>query len=198
MASARGEPARTLMPFTVPVSFAKFLENISLTGDHREIATSRRERIVSLLGNTFMILDAFPTGSVPRLTALKGHADLDVMVVLHYSKHIKDRTPEQVLQSVRDALGEYRTNVRKNGQAVTLHYESWPNVDIVPVSRTSSADGSVSHYNVPDMTSGEWLSSRPRRHSNLLDERAKTCGAEFRHVIRMVKEWNKVHSELLQ
>jgi tRNA nucleotidyltransferase (CCA-adding enzyme) len=142
------------MSYTVPVSFDKFIENISLTGDHKETANTRKDRIISLLSNSFTILDAFPTGSVPRGTALKVLADLDVMVVLHLTKHIKDKGAQEVLQNVRDALGQYRTDVRKNGQAVTLYYESWPNVDIVPVSRTDNSDGSVSHYNVPNMNSG--------------------------------------------
>ena len=48
--------------------------------------------------------------------ALTGNADLDVFVVLHFGKHIKNKLPSQVLQSVQDSLGEYR----KNGQAVTF------------------------------------------------------------------------------
>jgi tRNA nucleotidyltransferase (CCA-adding enzyme) len=103
------------MPYTVPFSFNKFVENISLTGNHEKTATARKEHIVSLLGHTLTILDAFATGSIPKGTALKADADLDVMVVLHWSKHIKDKSPEQVLQDVRDALGEYETYVRRNG-----------------------------------------------------------------------------------
>lgn len=186
------------MPYTVSVSFDKFVENISLTGDHREIANNRKERIVSLLENDFTILDSFATGSIPRYTALKGVADLDVMVVLHFGKHIDKKTPAQVLQAVRDSLGAYRTNVRKNGQAVTLHYESWPDVDIVPVSRTVNDAGTVSHYNVPDMNTGNWLISRPRKHSSDLDAKASICGSQFRQIIRMIKQWNKSHSELLE
>lgn len=113
-------------------------------------------------------------------------------------KHIKGKAPEQVLQAVRDALGEYRTNVRKNGQAVTLHYTSWPNVDVVPVSRSLNANGTVNHYNVPNMDSGAWLSSRPRLHSSQIEKRASQCGGMFRPIIRMIKEWNKEHSDLLQ
>ena len=186
------------MPNTVPVSFDKFVETISLTGDHKDTASARKDRIVSLLGNTFTILDAFPTGSIPRGTALKGHADLDLMVVLHYGKHIKDKRPEQVLQDVRDALGEYRTNVRKNGQAATLYYESWPNVDIVPVSKVTNDDGSVNRYEVPDMNSDKWLPSRPRRHTVAIQERAAECGSRFKPLIRMVKQWNKSHSDLME
>ena len=149
------------MPYTVPVSFDKFLENISLTGDHNETATARKDRIVSLLQNAFTILDAFPTGSISNGTALRAQADLDVMVVLHWSKHVEGKNPEQVLQGVRDALGDYRTNVRKNGQAVTLYYDSWPNVDVVPVSRCRNDDGTINYYSVPDMNSGKWLKSVP-------------------------------------
>jgi hypothetical protein len=71
------------MPYTVPASFNKFVENISLTGDHKETAAARKDRVVSLLSNSFTILDGFATGSVPRGTALNTVADLDVMVVLH-------------------------------------------------------------------------------------------------------------------
>src|SRR4029077_16153886 len=138
-------------------------------GEHHDTADSRRKRVVSLLEKDFTILDSFPTGSIPRYTALKGNADLDVIVVLHWEKHIKNKSPEQLLQDVRDALGEYRTNVRKNGQAVTLYYESWPNVDIVPVSKTNNNNGTINHYNVPDVNSGGWLISRPRKHSKQIE-----------------------------
>ncbi len=145
------------MAYTVAVSFDKFRENIELTGDHRDTANRRKDDIVESLKNDLTILEAFPSGSIPRYTAVTGYADLDVIVVLHYGKHIKDKKPSQVLQAVRDTLAEYKTNVRKNGQAVTLHYKTWPNVDIVPVSRTTNSDGSVNHYNVPNMNDETWI-----------------------------------------
>ncbi len=186
------------MPYTVPVSFDKFVENISLTGDHKDTAETRRKTIVGLLGNAFTILDSFATGSIANGTGLKALADLDVMVVLHWGKHVKDKTPTQVLQAVRDALGKYRTNVRKNGQAVTLYYDSWPNVDIVPVSRYDNDDGTVNHYSVPDAVSGRWISSRPRKHANALNAKTGQCGYRFKPLVRMIKQWNKEHSDLMQ
>jgi len=186
------------MPYTVQNSFEKFRENIELSGDHRETASNRKNRIVSLLENEFEILDAFPSGSIPRFTAVKGYADLDVIVVLHYGKHIKNKRPSQVLQAVRDCLGEYKTNVRKNGQAVTLYYDSWPNVDIVPVSRVVNDDGSVNYYSVPDMNTENWLPSRPRKHSNTLGAKNKECGDIFKRIIKMIKWWNHQHSSFLQ
>lgn len=185
------------MPFTVPVSFDKFIENISISGDQQSTSTKRKDHIVSLLKNAFTILDAFATGSIPKYTAVKG-SDLDVMVVLHYGKHIKDKKPSQVLKSVQSALSEYRTGVRRNGQAVTLSYESWPSVDIVPVSRTANDDGSVSHYNVPNMNDETWLLSRPRKHAANIAAKVSSYGPEFRRIIRMIKWWNKIHSDYLQ
>jgi len=184
------------MPYTVAVSFDQFLDKISISGDQHSIAIARRDRVVSLLENTFTIVEAFPTGSIPKRTAVKG-SDLDVIVVLHYSKHIKGKTPTEVLASVQAALTKYRTGVRRNGQAVTLYYDTWPNVDIVPVSRTD--DGSnVLHYNVPDMNQGIWLSSKPKRHAQNIAERVRTFGPEFRRVIRIIKWWNQQHSSYLQ
>ena len=80
------------MAYTVDAAFDAFYEQINLSGDHRDTANARKERIVSLLKGDFEILDAFSTGSIPKFTALKGRADLDVMIVLHYGKHIKDKT----------------------------------------------------------------------------------------------------------
>lgn len=186
------------LPYSVAASFSKFFEAINLDGDHREIANKRRDRIVELLSNKIEIVESFPTGSIPKFTAVTGHADVDVMVALHYSKHIKGRRPSQVLATVREALAGYSTKVRRNGQAVTLSYESWPNVDIVPVSRVANSNGSTSHYNVPDMHREEWLMSRPKRHAINIAERVKTFGGEFRHLIKMVKWWNYEHFSELQ
>jgi tRNA nucleotidyltransferase (CCA-adding enzyme) len=86
--------------------FDTFFDAINLSGDHRETANSRKDRVVQLLGNTFDIVEAFATGSIPKFTALKAKADVDVMVALHYSKHIKDKSPSTVLRAVRDALSK--------------------------------------------------------------------------------------------
>lgn len=185
------------MAYTVSGAFATFLENINLTGDHHAIALTRRERVVSLLGREFEILDSFATGSVSNYTAVKGHADLDVILVLHWTKHIKDKKPSEVLGAVQSHLSEFRTG-RCNGQAVTLYYESWPDVDIVPVSRTDNDDGRVNYYSVPDMNDEKWLVSRPRKHSKALTDANNSFGQEFKKLVKMLKWWNHQHSALMK
>jgi hypothetical protein len=186
------------MAYTVPYSFDLFFDGINLSGDHHSTATSRRERLVSLLENDFTILDSFSTGSIPRFTAVTGYADLDVMVVLHYGKHIQSKKPSEVLKAVQEALSEYRTGVRRNGQAVTLYYKSWPDVDIVPVSRVADDSGKVVSYSVPDMTHEEWIASKPDMHSDEMLQRNKSFGEQFKKIVKMIKWWNHQHSELME
>jgi hypothetical protein len=178
------------MPYTVPVAFDQFFSKINLPGDHKNIASTRREWLVKALAGKLEVIGSFATGSIPKFTAVKGHADVDVMVVLHYGKHIDGKKPSQVLASVREALSGYSTKVRRNGQAVTLSFQSWPDVDIVPVSRTDRADKTVSHYNVPDMNREVWLVSKPNIHASNVSDRVATYGPEFRHIIKMAKWWN--------
>lgn len=186
------------MAYTVAASFDAFHENINLSGDHRQTANARRDSVVGILSKKFEIVESFATGSIPKFTALRGQADLDVIVALHYGKHIKDKTPIQVLQVVRDALAEWRTGARKNGQAVTLYYETWPNVDIVPVSRVIKDDGTTSHYQVPDSNTDNWIASRPKQHASNVESKSSDCGYNFRRIIKMIKHWNKIHGDFLQ
>ena len=183
----------TDMPFTLPIAFDQFLENISLKGSHTATAESRRDRLVTLLGNAFTILDTIPTGSIIHDTALRGHADLDIIVVFHYGRHVQGKTPEQLLEDVREALAGKSTMVKKNGQAVTLYYSTWPNVDIVPASRVDNADGTVNHYSIPDMTHNRWLQAYPRAH----DQAMAAASDRRKQLIRMLKSWNRAHSELM-
>ena len=185
------------MAYTVEAAFNTLYEAINLSGDHRETANKRRDRIVDLLKNDFTILEAFGAGSIPKYTALRGYADLDVIVALHYGKHVKGKLPSVVLQNVRDALSAYRTGVRSNGQAVTLYYDTWPNVDIVPVSRVTDSNDKVTHYEVPNSKTETWISSKPKEHAALIEEASTNYGQNFRRIIKMVKEWNRVHSDYL-
>lgn len=186
------------MPYTVDYSFDLFRQAIEPPPYDKDTAIARRERLTSLLKQKLEILDAFPSGSLPKFTAIKDHADLDIIVVLHYGKHIKDRKPSEVLLTVQEVLSEYRTGVRRNGQAVTLYYKTWPNVDVVPVSKTTDSAGNVTHYNIPDMNSETWIQSHPQIHSNELSTRNSSFGDQFKRIIKMIKWWNVNHSDLLQ
>jgi hypothetical protein len=59
----------------------------------------------------------------------------------------------------------------------------------VPASRVGS-NGKVSHYNIPDMRSEEWLPTRPASHTRAVNNAATLNGPGFRKVIKMIKAWN--------
>lgn len=182
------------MPYTVPVSFDRFIENISLKGKHWETAIARRDLIVQRLISGFDVVDAFPTGSLVRETALRQRADMDIMVVLHYRKHIEGKAPNDVLQAVRDHLGNSAGLVKKNGQAVTIHYTAWPKVDIVPVYFVGSDAKNPIYYKFPDKNKGQWCDTDPRKHDLLVRQQSD----RGRQLIQVIKTWNLAHSDYLR
>lgn len=146
------------------------------------------------------MIDAFAGGSIPKYTALHDHADLDIFVVLHYGQHCAGRLPSQVLFDVRTALSS-KERVRRNGQAVTLRYTTFPNVDVVPVYFTSH-DGrryEDAHYlNVPDMNTETWVRSNPKIFTARVEQAAAERGKYFRRAIKMMKFWNWQHGDILR
>lgn len=180
------------MSWTTEGAFQEFFSAINLPGDHRTIANNRKDWIVGRLRSGGLnVLDAFTMGSIPRYTALRDHADLDVMVVLHFTEHVKGRSPAQVLSSVKTSLGAGAGNVRRNGQAVTMKFLSWPSVDVVPASRHVDDAKVVTGYSIPDMNRGEWIRTNPPSHSQSMNAAVSLYGPNFRRVVKMIKEWNR-------
>lgn len=178
------------MAYTVPFAFSQFIERISLGGTHMDVANKRRDAVMGLLSSEFEVLEAFPFGSIVRGTALKGVADVDVLVALNYGNHLKGKTPKQALEDVRTSLSDYNARlVKKNGQAVTLYFKSWPNVDIVPAVQLTNGG-----YHIPDMNRGVWIYTNPLPHAVAMADLPRG-GLEL---VRMIKKWNLAHSEYLQ
>jgi len=177
------------MPYLVSTSFSKLLESITIVGDATKTANVRRDRIVELLDQKLTILNSFATGSLVRGTGLKNRSDVDVMLVLHYGKHLKNKTPRAALEAVQDALSGYDAQiVKKNGQAVTLYFKTWPNVDIVPAKRVTVGEGFSLH--IPDSNTGSWIETDPASH----DIAMSVASARKKQLIRAMKCWNEAHS----
>src|SRR5205823_4675440 len=43
-----------------------------------------------------------------------------------------------------------------------------------------------------------WLKARPRKHAKTINDRDDECSGGFKPVVRMIKEWSKQHSDLLE
>lgn len=186
------------MAWTVDVAFKQFHDAINLAGDHRSAANVRKEWLAARLGSSFTVLESFAFGSIPKYTALSEYADLDILVALHYGRHIKDRKPSLVLADVKNALGTSAGATRRNGQAVTVRFSSWPNVDVVPAARVVDDDGNLTGYSIPDANQETWLHSRPTSHAKRIADSAAKHGPNFRQIIKMIKDWNRRQSVQLQ
>lgn len=188
------------MAWTTQGAFDLFYAEINLPGDHHGIANTRRDWVLQRLrSNGLNVLEAVTFGSIPRYTALKEHADVDVLAVLHYGQHIKDRKPSQVLMATKTALGVGQAGTgRRNGQAVTVTFDSWPNIDVVPASRLVDSNGVVTGYEIPDMNREIWLPTNPPQHSRDMSSAASTRAENFRRAIKMIKHWNRRQAVKLQ
>jgi hypothetical protein len=183
----------------VPSAFNGFLASINVPGDHRAAANTRQRAVVNLLRKDFVVIEAFPSGSIPRYTALKGYADLDLMVALHYGLHIEHLKPAELLSLVQRSLSpHYKATTRTNGQAVTLHFTTWPKVDVVPVAQVVSRRGMVVEYCIPDANRNAWIYTKPKTHDRAMAHAASARGPEFKQAVKMLKEWNRQHSGLMQ
>lgn len=187
------------MAWTTESAFSAFYDEINLPGDHRGIANSRRDWVLQRLRNSGIhVLEAIPFGSIPRFTALKEHADVDVMAVLHFGKHIQGRRPSDVLLDVKNALGTGQAGRgRRNGQAVTVTFQSWPSIDVVPASR-QARDAEITGYEIPDMNREVWLPTNPPQHGRDLSTAVSQKGFRFRRVVTMLKHWNRRQPVKLQ
>jgi hypothetical protein len=59
-------------------------------------------------------------------------------------------------------------------------------------------EGAVTHYNVPNSNDDTWIESRPKTYTNTIEAKATECGTNFRRIIKMMKHWNRIHSDYLQ
>ena len=54
------------------------------------------------------------------------------------------------------------------------------------------------HYNVPNSHTNTWIESRPKALAAAIEAKATECGHNFRRIIKMIKHWNRIHSDYLQ
>ena len=181
------------MAFTVQDSFEEFIRNISISCDYSDMIEERTNLVIKLLNKKFEALEIFPVGSLVTYTAIKGHINIDIVLVLHYSKYIRKQEPLALLKMIKRTLANYKVQItRKNTHAVTLKFNSPPNVNIIPASKVS-ADNVFSHYNIPSTDKDIWIPSNPKVHTQKMRDLSFYKG----QLVQIIKEWNLYHSSCL-
>ena len=181
------------MAYTVEDSFTQFIKNISISCDLSDAVETRTNLAIDLLSKKFDILEIFPTGSLLTYTTLKKYTTIDIVVVLHYSKYIKNKEPIDLFRIVKKTLSAYNTKItKKNKHAITLIFKKAPHVNIIPASRVLDGD-KFSHYNIPSIDKDIWIASNPKIHTQNMRE----FNIYKSKLVQIIKEWNLNNSSYL-
>jgi len=172
---------------TVQESFEEFIKKISISCDCSNKIEERTNLVIRLLSNKFDVLEIFAVGSLVTYTAIKDYVNIDIIVVLHYSKYIRKNPPLDLLKKIKRILNSYKVEITKNNtHAVKLKFKSAPNVNIIPASRVS-VDEKFSHYNIPSTDKDIWIASNPKIHTQQMRDLSIYKG----QLVQIIKEWNR-------
>jgi len=175
---------------TVYESFEEFVKNISISCEYSNMIEERTNLVMKLLSKKFDLIETFPVGSLLTYTSIKGHINIDIIIVLHYAKYIKNRDPLALLKIIKDTLSNYKVKItKKNTHAVTLKFNSPPNVNIIPASKVSY-ENVFSHYNIPSTDKDIWIASNPKLHI----QKMKELSIYKSQLVQIIKEWNIYNS----
>ena len=181
------------MAITVQDSFEEFIKNISISCDYSNIIEKRTNLIIKLMAKKFDALEIFAGGSLLTYTTIKDYVNIDIIIVLHYSKYIKKNTPLELLEKIKKILSSYKVEItKKNTHAVKLKFKTPPNVNIIPASRVS-VDDTFLHYNIPSTDKDIWIPSNPKIHTKQMRELSIHKG----QLVQIIKEWNRQNSSYL-
>jgi len=124
---------------------------------------------------------------------LSKEADVDIFVVLA-SKYFEQNGQAALLDRVKRALLKtYRTpDISRNGQAVTIVFVDF-RVDVVPGFHRSGGG-----FLIPDSVRRSWISTDPKKHIEILSAANTAHNGDLVPLIKMIKGWNKKHSQMLR
>ncbi|MCL6638316.1 MAG: hypothetical protein K6T80_01370 [Firmicutes bacterium] len=118
---------------------------------------------------------------VNRLKTVKAHFVLE-------AKHFYDsrKSSAKLLSFLRNKLaGEQKSALTgRDGQVVTVHYETPPDLELVPSIKLAAGG-----YLVPNGAGG-WFKTNPARQAALYHEKEKNSGGKFQNLTKILKVWN--------
>jgi hypothetical protein len=182
------------MATTIPQAFLKLKSNLEITGLQEETVSTRQNNVRGVVEAGLQVKDSFLAGSYSRNTMIAPlkEADIDIFVVLasSYYFHYNGQNGGQagLLDFLKRTLRKTYTrtpDISRNGQAVTIHFEDFL-VDVVP---SFNRDGGG--FLIPDSINSKWISTDPKRHSEIMSQANKVHDGNLIPIIKMVKAWNR-------
>jgi hypothetical protein len=138
------------------------------------------------------------TGSYARQTMIRPPSDIDLFVVLDYSKHGNDyyhayNSEQSALQRFHSVLKDFYPNtpIRKDHPAIHLDFSTY-GFDVIPAF---NRDGGG--YMIPNPVGSGWISTNPQKHAERTTAVNKETGGYFVPLVKMLKAWNRSHYDQL-
>lgn len=188
------------MARTVAQAFNEFSRRIAITQHQRDSIGTRVDQVRQRLAarfpsnSTMPLLSVNLMGSADRSTIAAPPEDVDVLAFFDHRQVWPQYASDskKLLYRVRDAYQGSRINVvGARGQVVRLFYTSGPYVDIAPVFRYAN-----SGYVLP-RGDGGWIPTDPDVHRTWVNRRNKELNNQLKRFVRMLKHWNRAHSQRL-
>lgn len=184
------------MPTTINQGFAALKSNLEITDLQVSTVSTRQQNVRNAVAAELTVLDTFLTGSYRRSTMVAplSEADVDIVVVLDSSYYSSDGHAS-LLDRVKRVLRKTYTKtpeISRDGQAVSITFTDFL-VDVVPAFNRQGGG-----YLIPDSILKRWISTDPKKHVELWSNANKAHGGDLVPLIKMIKGWNKKHSQLLR
>jgi predicted nucleotidyltransferase len=186
------------MATTVRSAFEEFAARLEPTQTQKNDAATKQVGVRDCLNAKLWVANAFLTGSSARQTMIRPPSDIDLFVVLDYSKHGADyyhgyNSEQNALQRFHTILKEYYSNtpIRKDHPATHLDFSTY-GFDVIPAfNRTGGG------YKIPAPAGSGWISTNPQAHADRTTAMNKETGGCFGPLVKMFKSWNRSHFDKL-
>ena len=180
------------MAATVHAAFQEFASRNELTSTQVSDVKTKHTGVRTCLANALTVDSAFLTGSYARSTMIRAPKDVDLFVVLGYSKHGKDYY--EAYDGAQKALDRFHavlkacyptTPIRKDGPAVNLDF-STVGFDAVPAFHRNGGG-----YVIPNRPGSGWIGTDPTKHLAITTGMNSGTGGHFVPLVKMFKVWNR-------
>lgn len=173
-------------------AFAKLKSNLEITQTEQNQASSRRQAIYDLITDHWDVKSVFLTGSYHRHTKTKKLKDVDIFVVIDKDGEqgsYRSRHPSTILQSLKEVLETKYDNVTIDGVACVISFgadEEIMSFEVVPAFERSGGG-----YEIPDPSTGGWLSTDPTKHAEATTAKNGDCDQKWVPFVKMIKGMNR-------
>jgi hypothetical protein len=128
--------------------------------------------------------DTYLSGSYKRHTAIKNIKDVDVICVVDIDKDKNE--PLVVLRWLEGAMLDYYKDVRLQGRSIRITTADGFDLDLVPGSPWSRADGPLW---IPDREASKWVATHPQGQIQYCVDRNDSSEGFYVQTVKLLKHW---------